>query len=667
MFFDPASPVTYHGLSNNGTEEVSTESATLSLNSALPGRLVSLLRVQFARDLQQSAANTSDILTRIDEVTEGFGRSTILPRRTREHKFQVAETLSLDTARHTWKFGGDAIFARIENFFPSLSGGEYIFDTIRVNPWTFAPATFGMRISPLRAYAHGVPRFYIQNFGALESHPDTNEFSLFAQDNIRVNPHLALTLGVRWDLQKFNTDALEPNPLWPGSGKLPADTNNVAPRVAFAFSLGGENPLVVRGGYGIFYTRIPQIYTSAVETDNGLKQTHLFLDNADPFDHTLFPAYPDPLVACAPTATRCEPPPGFAGRLESEISTFADDFQTPYVQQASLTAEKEIWQEIALGASYLYVHGTHLMRTRDVNLPPPDLLTYPVYDSAGNFTGEYFTVASFASWQTTPSLSCPYNPPYFSPPCINDITRPIPQLGAIDQFESAVSSVYHGLTVSARRRMRNGFFFRLSYTWAKAIDDGQDAPFAAPPAVQNAAAPRAERSVSALDQRHRAVAAWVWEPKPFDRENPLLKKLFNDWTLAGTVTYGSGRPFNARVLSDPNRDTNSSNDRLPGQSRNAFYGPEYLTTDLRLTRRLHLGDRLTMDVLAESFNVMNRRNDRMVISDNAFQNSAGSFVFGRNVQGGTAYPAQYEVRQDFLSPTNAYAPRQVQFGVKVRF
>ena len=48
--------------------------------------MVSHLRVQFSRDLQSSSANSSDVLTRIDQVIDSFGRSTILPRRTREHK-----------------------------------------------------------------------------------------------------------------------------------------------------------------------------------------------------------------------------------------------------------------------------------------------------------------------------------------------------------------------------------------------------------------------------------------------------------------------------------------------------------------------------------------------------------------------------------------------------
>ncbi|MDP9267623.1 MAG: TonB-dependent receptor [Acidobacteriota bacterium] len=662
VFLDPTSPLTNNGISQNGEENVATESASLALTSALSGRFVSHLRVQFSRDLQSSSANTDDVLTRIADVIEGFGRSNILPRRTREHKLQFAETISLDGPRHTWKFGGDMLFTRIENYFPLLTGGEYIFDDIRVNPFTFVPSVFGLRLTPLRAFAHEVPRYYIQDFGTQVSHPDTNEFSLFVQDTIRVNAHLALTLGVRWDLQTYGGKALEPNPLWPGSGEIPVKRNNFAPRVAFAYSIGEKDPLVIRGGYGIFYTRIPQIYTSAVETDNGLKQTHLFLDNAVFADHLLFPAYPGPLAACAQHSAQCDAPASVAGKLESDISTFARNFQTPYVQQASLTVERDVFDQFALGVSYLYVHGTHLIRTRDVNLPTPQQLSYPVFDENGDFTGDYFNVDSFATWQQTQSLSCPF------PPCINDVQRPIPQIGSIDQFESAVSSVYHGLTVSARRRMKNGIFFRVAYTWAKAMDDGQDSPIVSPSSVQNAAQPNTERSVSSTDQRHRFAVSWVWTPQPFHREQAALKKMFNDWTIAGTVTVGSGRPVNARIVGDANRDTNSSNDRLPGAGRNSFYGPDYASTDLRITRRVFVRDRITVDFLAESFNVLNHPNKRVDISSDAFQNAAGKFVQGRTVvPGATPYPARYETTRGFLEPTNAYSPRQVQFGLKFKF
>src|SRR5258708_4577487 len=126
VFLDPASPITSYMSSDNGEEDVATESASLSLTSSLSFRLVSHLRAQFSRDLQESRSNSSDPLSKITDVISGFGRSSILPRHTREHRLHLTETFSLEAGRHEWKFGGDVLLTRIHNFFPSLFGGEYI-------------------------------------------------------------------------------------------------------------------------------------------------------------------------------------------------------------------------------------------------------------------------------------------------------------------------------------------------------------------------------------------------------------------------------------------------------------------------------------------------------------------------------------------------------------
>ncbi len=659
VFLDPSSPVTNFAVSDNGTERVNTESLALSLTSALSFRSTSHLRVQFSRDRQDSSANSSEVRTRVNDVLEGFGRSAILPRRTREHRLHLAETLSFDGRRHSFKLGGDLSLVTISNFFPLLFGGQYIFDEIRVNPFTFVPQTFGLAISPLRAYAHTVPNFYLQNFGSAESHPDTREYALFAQDSIRVTDRFALTLGLRWDLQTFRSEGLVSNPLWPDSGRVPRDTNNFAPRLGFAWSLGDERPLVIRGGTGIFYTRIPQIYNSAIETENGLARAHLFLDNSVFADQAFFPSYPNALVECGLQATTCTAPASVASRLTSEISAFASNFQTPFVHQASLTVEREVARRFAVSASYLYVHGQHLIRARDVNLPQPSTLTYPVFDDeSGAFLGEFLDVESFAPW----SVNCPF------PPCIVDLARPLPGVGPINVFESAASSVYHGFTLSARRRMTNGLYFRMAYTFARALDDTQDALVAGrPAAVENSFATRAERGSSVTDQRHRVVVSWIYEPRWFHRDRPTLSRLFNDWKLAGVVTAGSGRPVNARTFGDANRDANRDNDRLPGVRRNSFVGPGYATVDLRLTRRLRLGHRLKLDLVVEAFNTFNRANKRVDIGDNGFSTGAASFVRMDTVANGLPFPAQYRRQASFLQPNDAYAPRQVQFAVRLTF
>jgi hypothetical protein len=495
------------------------------------------------------------------------------------------------------------------------------------------------------------------------SHPDTNEYAAFLQDTMRVTDHLALNLGVRWDLQTFRTKGLMGNPLFPPAGKVPFRPYNFAPRGGLAYSFGTHRPLVVRAGYGIFFVRIPQIYNSVVETENGITDAQVFLNNTQYYDHMVFPAYPNPLVTCALYATSCALPAEFTQGVTNEVSAFAPNFVTPRVQQASLTLEKEVAEKTTVSLSLLNVHGEHLIRALDVNLPPPVAVTYPIFDVTGSaFQGGYYTVDSFATWQFTQSLTCPF------PPCINPLGRPIAQLGSIDEFQSAASSYYSGATVSVNRRVARGAYVRLSYTYAHAIDDGQDALVAGQPAtVQNSYDPGAERGPSVTDQRHRLVAAVSLEPRPFHREHPVLGKMFNNWKISSLVNFGTGRPVNATVAGDPNQDGNDLNDRLPGYSRNGFTGPDYATADLRLTKMLRIGEHTKLDLTAESFNLTNRDNQRVVITSNGLTANASTFVQDSVTTGLAQYPGYYELPGDFMKPTAAYAPRQVQFSVKVVF
>lgn len=663
VFLDPASPVTYDSISDNGEEAVATETGSLSLTSGLSPHWISHLVAQFSRDLEQSYSNTSDVLVKIDNLLDGMGRSDLLPRQTREHRLHVAETLSFEGRRNSWKFGGDGLLTWIYDFFPSQQSGEYLFYPIKVDALTFQPMEEGLELTPLRAYAHEIPHYYLQNFGGATSNPDTNEYAAFAQDTMRMTDHFALTLGVRWDLQKFTTAGLMANPLFPPSGKVPFQPYNFAPRGGLAYSFGSKRPLVMRVGYGIFFVRIPQIYNSVVQTENGITDQQVFLNNSDYYDHQVFPTYPNPLVSCPVMSTACTLPAGFAQGVTNEVSAFAPNFVTPRVQQASVTLEKEVADRTTVSLSVMNVHGEHLIRALDVNLPPPVATTYPIFDSTGSiFEGGYYTVDSFATWQFTESLTCPW------PPCINPLGRPIAQLGSIDEFQSAASSYYSGATLAINRRVSHGAYLRLSYTYAHAIDDGQDALVAGQPAtVQNSYDPAAERGPSVTDQRQRLVVAFSADPRPFHRDHELLGRFFNNWQISSVVNYGSGRPVNATVAGDPNQDGNDLNDRLPGYSRNAFTGPDYATADLRLTRRLPLNARYKLNVSTDAFNLFNRDNQRVAITDNGLVVNASTFVQSSVTTGVATYPAYYELPNNFMKPNAAYAPRQIQLAVKLIF
>lgn len=662
VFVDTSSPLTTYEMSDNGSEQVNTATGSLALTSALSPHLVSHFRAQLSQDLQNSSSNSNDPLTRIYGITDGLGRSAILPRAEREHRLHIAETLGWDKGRNSWKFGGDALLSWIYNFFPANYGGEYIFDPIKADPNTFAPQIGGLYLTALRAYAHDLPHYYLQSFGSAVTHPDTNEYSAFAQDSIRVTNHFALSLGVRYDLQTFTKKGLITNPLWPDSGKVPFEPFNFAPRVGFAYSIGNEKAFVLRAGYGLFYTRIPQIYTSSIASENGISDQQIFLNNTQASMQRAFPQYPNPLVSCDPTATSCSLPASLAQYAEADVSSFAPNFRTPEVHQASVSMEKQLSERVAGSLSYTYVHGQDLIRALDANLPPPVNVTYPVYDPSGiNLIG-FDQVASFSTWQMTQSLTCAF------PPCINPLVRPIPQLGAVDVFQSAASSVYNGLTVSVRRRMANGLYFRIGYTWAHAEDDGQDALIAGSPSlVQNSYAPNAEKGPSTTDQRHRLVFSWVLAPRPFDNGQPVLSKMFNDWKLSGVVNFGSGRPINPEVIGDPNQDENEDNDRLPGASRNSFVGPSYASADMRLGRELFARQRFKLNLMVNVFNLFNHENPQLLSTQNSFQTAAAQFVLTSKSIGVSNFPAYYQQTSDFMKPLDAYAARQLELALKAVF
>jgi hypothetical protein len=156
-------------------------------------------------------------------------------------------------------------------------------------------------------------------------------------------------------------------------------------------------------------------------------------------------------------------------------------------------------------------------------------------------------------------------------------------------------------------------------------------------------------------------------PKLFHRDHEWLGIFFNNWKASGVVTVGSGGPVSATVTGDANQDGNNSNDRLPGVSRDSLLGPDYATTDLRLTRRLFAGDRVKVELMAESFNLLNRDNKCVQITQDGFISNSAQFVQTTNTTGINIFPAQYRVPSTFLHATDAYAPRQIQLALKLIF
>jgi hypothetical protein len=204
--------------------------------------------------------------------------------------------------------------------------------------------------------------------------------------------------------------------------------------------------------------------------------------------------------------------------------------------------------------------------------------------------------------------------------------------------------MYHGMAVSATKRYSNNYQIQVSYTLGKAIDDTTDFITDLQPANQLDL--RAERSLSAFDQRHRLVLSSVL--------NPLT-----GFTVAPILTYSSGHPFNLLLGFDANGDTQANTDRPLGAGRNTGIGPNYVSFDLRVAKEWGFGNdsEYKLEGIVEAFNLFNR------VNFSGVNNTVGAApMANHHVQGNpNAKPAEP------LGFTSAFDPRQIQLGVKFKF
>jgi hypothetical protein len=607
VFFNLVNPVTRFTIDNNATGEVRTDSAVVSLTSVLSTKSLNEFRFQFSWDNQNNVANSDQPQVAISNVISGFGRATTEPRYTKEKRVQFMDNYSLTRGRHEIRTGLDFSILKIENFFPGTFGGSFSFSSIT-------------------NYVRNLPTSYAQNFGDPYTHPNANQYGAYVQDNWRALPNLNLNFGLRYELETYEKSELQANPDYPQTGTIPVDKNNFGPRFGFSWSPSKLAKTVVRGGYGFFYGRTAQIITSTAVSGNGLRTQRFTLSGSVPAQAALIPVWPNRLSAA----------PNLAA-ARSDIFVFDRDFRNPYVQQASLAVERQLLNDFRLAITYVATKGTRLERSRDVNLFPPVAVTLPIYDGTSSNQIGTGTVYQF-----------------------NTATRPAAALGQINTFESAASSIYHGMFVSLSKRWSRNYQFQLSYTLAKAIDDGPDALIVTSPGrVQNTYSARDERALSVTDQRQRFVFSWIYAPA-FDSLNGLAGHVLKGWKLSAISTASTGRPIDGSSSGDPNRDGNTRNDRTAGIGRNIFSGFGFQNHDFRVTRVFRLSERQRVEFLTEFFNVFNHTNLLFGRNDDGFFRTHSSFQ--------TA-PAPGRVNQfsDFLVGNEAFNPRQLQFALKYFF
>jgi hypothetical protein len=541
-----------------------------------------------------------------------FNGDAFLPSRLLWRRQQFREKLSWSRGAHLFKFGGDVLihsnYAEAHIFFP----GRFNFGTLPGSVVNAALAS--TTVTSVQAFNLGLPQNFQIAFGnptVASTEPDT---SVYFEDRWQFRKNLTLDLGVRYEVD----DIRDP---------VRTDKNNIAPRIAFAWDMFGDHRTTMRAGYGIFYapTNYAIVHVSnALGEVNGKRQIAQVLTTLrTPGAQSAANIYQTLLgqgVVTVPTPTRSITAAnltqfGIAASVDTKpplsvLFRNSPDFASAYTQQTSFGIEHTLGKDFVVDVNYQFVSGLKILRAREQNLLPA-----PINPALG-----------IRVW----SLSVRDPLLFKDPSLIQD-----------NVYESTGRSFYHGLTMEVQKRFSHRFSVNANYTLSKAIDDVVD--FNSDFQANDQLNLRAERALSSFDQRHKVVAfASVDSPGGF--------------TLTPIFRANSGRPFNLLVGTDLNEDFHATTDRPPFAGRNTGKGPAFWTMDLRLMKRLSIGDNAKIELIGEAFNLFNRLNFRSV----------------NNTVGIIAPPFDLKGRRDVgpsepLGFTSAFDPRQVQLGARFSF
>jgi hypothetical protein len=551
-------------------------------------------------------------------------------------------------SRHNLKWGYELSRVRINQPYFNNNRGTYAFQ----DRWTAHPMgdfLLGMQQSSSRTV--GVNRNYMRAWS----------MGAFFNDDFKMRRNLTLNFGLRYELDLPITDRynqignfvpLLGQTVVPSRAAIPdldrriaeanypagrigfadelgyppslvfADYNNFAPRIGFAWRPRNTQKMVLRGGYGFFYT------------GHLLNPIRNSLQNQFPFTFTESYSrntnFPDRVTLSNPFPREIRTLGGV-----NSANGYQDHAPTGYLQSYNLTIERDLGGGAVLEIGFVGSKGTHLGRISDINVPRRSLEAY---------------LANIPVVQLRP-----YS--YLS--------------GAINLYSFGVNSIYNAGQISLRKRSPGGTFYRLNYSYSKSIDNASQLSGTANGGYAGFQDPnnyKLERGRSDFDIGHLVNASFSWR-LPVGRGQRLLasargmtQAALGGWQLSGTAAFGTGQPLtitaadvdaNLGEFNRPNRMRKGVPGEIPGQRRGVDYpwfdraafekvprcdsstrtcgpspngflpfvvgnsgrnildGPGFAYFNMALSKTFRFRERKNLRLRVESFNVMNHPNFRL--------------------------------------------------------
>ena len=537
----------------------------------------------------------------------------------------------------------------------------------RLNDYDFGEGTVPtVAYTTLPQYIYGVASTASETFPLANSQPfNFLNLDFYAQDTWKVTRTLTWTYGLR---DTYNSNPLNPHDavarLDGSFGSISHDVNQplnqairtgqstifaatpaaiLQPRTALAWQAAPNT--VLRTGFGLFSDILPGSVADLVGTNPPYSNTFQGGLLGTVGGTAIAPGVPNSAIDATAAANQ-QFVHGFAAGELSCASPLANPkaclppisitavpdgkLHAPYIMQWSFALEHQVGNAANLRAQYV--------GTRAVNQP---------YQTQAN---GYQTVC--------PGCFAPF--PYGQPAD--------PRFGAVTQLNTGANSHYNGLQLTAEKRMAHGLEAQVNYTFSRCMDTVSNGGFLAfaAGAILSPLPGELGRQYGPCDYdvRHNFTAQYVYE-LPVKFRNRLLAGAFGGWQVSGAVFFHSGLPFS--VLSAPysangngivqgggpqyasvvlgvplyehnpipgvtqpgtiqwlNPDAfvstvdpstgacdggdSAKNCQFGNLGRNALRGPDFVWSDLYLTKWFRLSERVKLRVDGQFFNVFNHPN-----------------------------------------------------------
>nr|MBX2815223.1 TonB-dependent receptor [Saprospiraceae bacterium] len=299
--------------------------------------------------------------------TDNFSYSNVV----NQDVFTITNNFNLYKGKHSWTFGTHNEFFKIQNLFTIFSTPRYQYFFDGVNRFLAGEPADLLLFGHEQSSSGQEIRL---GDDATNLGPSFNAMQLafYAQDEIQVNRDFKLTAGLRFDIPIFSDDppldntqfnsqtvpALEQFYDLQGARASQAPSTQIllSPRIGFNYDVNGDKTTQLRGGLGIFTSRVPWVWPGGMFIRNGLNSA---------FN-----------VRCCGDQEILAEPQQWLDQLTSSVSPagdvdlFVEDFKYPQIFRSSLAMDKKVLGGWDATFELTYTKTLNNMDVKQVNIKP---------------------------------------------------------------------------------------------------------------------------------------------------------------------------------------------------------------------------------------------------------------------------------------------------------